>query len=205
MICAVVALLLLAVIAQQVLTSGPLVAFDHRVNEALNGLRKPADAWIFTAISTLSSSTFATLLCLALTILLWAVRRRAALLPLWLVYAGVLLSIGAIKSLVGRVRPEPLEGIVLTSASFPSGNAAIAAALYGFLAYLLVRELRGKQARSAVVVGAIALVGLFAFSRLYLAVHYLSDVVAGALLGGLWAVIGMVLVQVIQRKGRTLS
>jgi membrane-associated phospholipid phosphatase len=96
-----------------------------------------------------------------------------------------------IKLLVARPRPEPQAGIIETGYSFPSGTATKAAALYGFLTYLLTRELNSKRQRQALTAAATLLIATIAFSRLALSVHYLSDVVAGVLLGGLWVVVGV--------------
>ena len=132
---------------------------------------------------------------LAASALLWLKHRRAALPALWALYFGVPASMEAIKLLVARPRPEPLAGIIETGYAFPSGTATIAAALYGFLTYLLTRELNSKRQRQALTAAAALLIATIAFSRLALSVHYLSDVVAGVLLGGLWVVIGVVLAE----------
>jgi membrane-associated phospholipid phosphatase len=94
----------------------------------------------------------------------------------------------AVKQLVER--PRPPAGLALSHATgfaFPSGHATDAAAVYGMLAVLLARS--GRRAASAAAllaaVGVIALVGL---SRLYLGVHWLTDVVGGVGIGAVWLV-----------------
>jgi undecaprenyl-diphosphatase len=188
-------LLSLALIATLVLTGSPLTALDQAVNLALEPLREPALTGLFTWISSLAAPLTATIIVLAASALLWLKHRRAALPALWVLYFGVPASMEAIKLLVARPRPEPLAGIIETGASFPSGTATIAAALYGFLAYLLTRELNSKRQRQALTAATALLIAAIAFSRLALSVHYLSDVVAGVLLGGLWVVVGVVLAE----------
>jgi undecaprenyl-diphosphatase len=63
------------------------------------------------------------------------------------------------------------------------------------LTYLLTRELNNKRQRQALTAAAALLIAAIAFSRLALSVHYLSDVVAGVLLGGVWVVVGVVLAE----------
>jgi phosphatidylinositol-3-phosphatase len=92
----------------------------------------------------------------------------------------------AVKQLVER--PRPPAGLALSHATgfaFPSGHATDAAAVYGMLALLLSRsgQRRSNAAAWAAAVGLVAVVGL---SRLYLGVHWLSDVVVGIGLGGSW-------------------
>lgn len=94
------------------------------------------------------------------------------------------------KVIVARARPgDFIPSVIETSYSFPSGHATAALALYGFIAYALCRRYP-KHARKivATVTAVILAVG---FSRLYLGVHFPSDVIAGYLLGGLWLLLGV--------------
>jgi undecaprenyl-diphosphatase len=83
-------------------------------------------------------------------------------------------------------RERPLEAFYLESTpSFPSGHAALSMALYGFLIYLLLRHphRHGRIFLITLLVSAIILIG---FSRVYLGVHYPSDVMAGYVIGFMW-------------------
>lgn len=103
---------------------------------------------------------------------------------------GIAVVNAALKALIGRSRP-PIAQAVETVAgyAFPSGHAASATATLAVLAYVSMRRLRSTAARCAVwatsAVGAV----LVSMSRLYLGVHWLSDVVGGMLLGALWATV----------------
>lgn len=111
----------------------------------------------------------------------------------WGAAGGVLLVTGGaqalnnvLKELFQRTRPAPVDAWVPAQAfSFPSGHAMVAAAFYLFLAYLAWRVLHGWP-RVAVACGLVLLILLIGLSRLYLGVHYLSDVAAGYLAGFLW-------------------
>lgn len=93
----------------------------------------------------------------------------------------------SLKSLYGRARPELFEsGYAAPSYSFPSGHAVTAISFYGVLALLAARRLEGWR-RWVVAVAGAALILLVGFSRLYLGVHYPSDVLAGWSLGSAWA------------------
>jgi membrane-associated phospholipid phosphatase len=100
-------------------------------------------------------------------------------------------------------RPRPLlwpRLIQETSYGFPSGHALGSIVLYGFLAYLLVRRYPG-QGRSIYGMAA-GLIGAIGFSRLYLGVHYPTDILAGYAVGWLWL---MVCVFVLQRHSGRLN
>ena len=94
-----------------------------------------------------------------------------------------------LKSVIARPRPpQEFWAYGETWYSFPSAHAAMSLALYGFIAYIAWRTPARKSVRRIVTSLMIALILTIGFTRLYLGVHYLSDVVAGYLLGGacLW-------------------
>lgn len=105
---------------------------------------------------------------------------------------GALLSY-AMKALFHRGRPDfATEFIHGTSWSFPSGHAMDSLAGYGVLAYLLLEVTHEKGRRRAIIATTIVLVGAIGFSRLYLGVHYLSDVVGGYIAGAVWLLVCIV-------------
>jgi phosphatidylinositol-3-phosphatase len=115
--------------------------------------------------------------------------RRGSWRPLALLGAGAagawVVQV-AVKQLVER--PRPPTGLALSHASgfaFPSGHATDAAAVYGMLAALLVRPAR-RAARVVALAAAFGLVALVGLSRVYLGVHWLTDVLAGASIGAVW-------------------
>jgi undecaprenyl-diphosphatase len=99
-----------------------------------------------------------------------------------------------LKGLYERPRPDLFEsGYTAPFYSFPSGHAITAVSFYGVLTLLVARRLDGRRRWIVVAVGA-ALVLLIGFSRLYLGVHYPSDVLAGYLAAALWVgTVGMAL------------
>ena len=120
-------------------------------------------------------------------VLAW--RRRWLYLGTWITaVAGSAALNHLLKGLFARPRPffeHPL--LVETSYSFPSGHAMESFVAYGMLAYLAVLLwLRSWETRVAVICGAALVVVLIGFSRMYLGVHYFSDVIAGYAAGGVW-------------------
>ena len=93
----------------------------------------------------------------------------------------------AVKYLIDRHRPSEVAGLVIeNSPAFPSGHASMSLFLYVFLAYLIARKVSGPQKKLAILFAAVLLACLIGFSRLYLAVHWPSDVIGGFALAGVW-------------------
>jgi undecaprenyl-diphosphatase len=113
---------------------------------------------------------------------------------------GMLLNV-ALKHVFQRARPtleDPL--LTLSTYSFPSGHTAAATVFYGLLACYLVRRVQAWPARAAIVAACVAMVMLVALSRMYLGVHYLSDVVAAAAEGAAWLAVCITAVSTLQRR-----
>ena len=91
-----------------------------------------------------------------------------------------------------QIAPE-VGFVSLDTYSFPSGHAMISTAAYGALAYLAWRHLRTRPGRLTLAGGSVVLVALICFSRLYLGVHYLSDVLAGVAGGAFWLALSIAL------------
>jgi membrane-associated phospholipid phosphatase len=113
---------------------------------------------------------------------------------------GMLLNV-AIKHLVGRARPhfdDPL--LTLHTYSFPSGHTAGATVFYGFVTVFLLAHLQDRATRVAVVVGAACMVALVGLSRIYLGVHYFTDVVAAVVAGLVWLALCLQAVRELRRR-----
>lgn len=136
-----------------------------------------------------------TVVVIAVTIIvfLWLAWKRAWRTAVyWLAaIAGASVLNTAIKVAMHRARPDELLYSGWSAFSFPSGHSTINMVLYGFLAFLVARELR-PALRAPVALGAATLVFLIAFSRLYLGAHWLSDVLGGLAFGSAWlALLGL--------------
>jgi undecaprenyl-diphosphatase len=108
-----------------------------------------------------------------------------------------------LKRLVGRARPEFWDRIVnVGPLSFPSGHALSTAALFPLVAWDLTRSAVPKV-RAAVMAGAILLAFLVGFGRMYLGVHWPSDVMAGWVLGGTQAYLGARWLRAASRKKKS--
>ena len=113
-------------------------------------------------------------------------RLSAVLLAVSTVGGVVLTTV--LKSVFRRARPEVIEsGYTAGFYSFPSGHATIAVGFYGTLAFILAYHLRGVARWAVVALGCLIVLAV-GFSRLYLGVHYPTDVLAGFLATPVWLV-----------------
>jgi undecaprenyl-diphosphatase len=152
-------------------------------------------------VTSLGSSSVLTLLVLATAgFLFLAQRRHSAIYVLAASSGGALLSI-ALKSLFDRPRPDVVVHLVnVSSASFPSGHALGAAAIYLTLAALLARELSRRRLRAFTVSVATLIVVIIGLSRIYLGVHWPTDVLAGWCVGAAWAMLCWLVAALLERR-----
>jgi membrane-associated phospholipid phosphatase len=180
------------VITDGVAEASPIVAGDPGIDLLVAATRTPAGIrlnWMATLFGEAAVQTVLGLIVVGL-LLLWGKRAYAALAAGTLT-SGLLLQT-LTKVAVGRPRP-PLSLMVIaqpSSYSYPSGHAMSSALLLGIVAFIAVRAVRRRSAKVLIVALAAILGLLVGFSRVYLGVHWLSDVLAGwdlalALLG-LW-------------------
>ena len=172
-------------ITEDVIHHDPLTQFDVTLLEWLHARATPTGYAIAKGLSFLGSPWMLTVGALAVGLLL-AARRQWIVLGGWvaaLAGGGILEAV--LKSVIRR--PRPPYAAAFLNWSFPSGHAMVALVGYGMLAYVLVTlAIRWRAWRIAVVLGAAALIVAIGLSRLYLGVHYFSDVIGGYAAGAVW-------------------
>ena len=178
------ALLLFAELADEVMEQ-QTQQLDNAVLAALLRFHSPGLDLAARLVSALGSEVLAALFVVLLAAFGWQ-RRWGAAVGLILTVGGAQMLNNILKDLFHRTRPAPVGGFIPAQAfSFPSGHAMVAVAFYLFVGYLAWRLLRGRL-RVACSAGLLLLVLLIGVSRLYLGVHYLTDVIAGYIAGFAW-------------------
>src|SRR5216684_4907150 len=175
-------------ITEDVIHHDPLTQFDMALLDWLHRHATPTGYAIFHAITLLGSPVTLTVLALGVGLLL-GVRRQWIVLGGWIAaFGGGSLLNQALKGVIQRPRPPQADMFLRHySWSFPSGHAMVSLIGYGMLAYLLVvLWVHRRSLQIAIVVGATLLILAIGLSRLYLGVHYFSDVVGGYAAGVLW-------------------
>jgi undecaprenyl-diphosphatase len=181
-----VVMFLFAALAGEV-REGETQHFDESIRFAVHGLSSPPVTAIVIAATQLGSP--AILLpgtCIAAFVFLRLKRVRAAILLLATIAGGTLLQ-WLLKLLFQRTRPVPFFGIPTpTSYSFPSGHALASFCFYGALAALIAGRVTASWLRWTIRMAAALVIGAVGFSRIYLGVHYASDVIAGYAAAFVW-------------------
>lgn len=153
-------------------------------------------------LSALGSGAVTTLIVLIATLFCaLAGRWRYALLMIACA-AGTAIGMTLLKDLYSRTRPTIVTAIDPPGGlSFPSGHSMIAAALYLTLGVLIARALPTRRLRVFAVATGAFLTMIIGISRIYLGVHYPTDVLAGWTAGAAWALVCGLLVQLLGRRG----
>jgi undecaprenyl-diphosphatase len=129
-------------------------------------------------------------------------KARAAILVLVSVVGGTLLS-QTMKFAFARPRPDLVpHGAEVYTASFPSGHSMMSAIVYLTLGALLARTQPDRGVKVYIMTLAVALTLLVGVSRVYLGVHWPTDVLAGWSLGGVWALLSWLVMVWLQSRGR---
>ena len=173
-------------LATQLAAGGTLSRVDQALLDALQAHLPPALLPAFAAVTHLADAATRTLLGIGVALLL-LVRQQPALAAGWVVaLAGNGWLTRGLKHLYGRPRPVFQDGFGIEQGlSFPSGHSAGAVVMFGMLAYLACCLLPLRWQRTVLVM-AVALALAVGASRVFLGVHFASDVIAGFLSGGVW-------------------
>lgn len=172
--------------------SDPIVGADSRLANLFFAYRDPILVRFFTFITAFGASSVVGVLAIGVSLALLLHRRLLALAGLWISVTGSVASVTVLKALFARPRSD-LGVYIEQSHSFPSGHANISIAFYGFLAYLVLRQHR--RHRLPVIVAAAMVALLIGFSRVYLVEHYLTDVLNGYLVGSIWLLVAVMVVE----------
>jgi membrane-associated phospholipid phosphatase len=168
------------VILGREVAEGDTLRIDTAILDAIHRHASPLLDRIATFASFMGGpGVVAVALALVAYVFVRGTRREAAVMAIGMIVAEVLDLV--LKELFDRVRPDLWLRAAVSGESFPSGHALASTVIYGLVAYTVARRWPGHT----MLIGAIAafVVAAIAFSRLYLGVHWPSDVVAGVAIG----------------------
>ncbi len=181
-----------------------LTTIDPPVWSFMIDHRTSALTSVAITVTTLGSTVSMTIIAAATVVILLVKRRRGdvALVAIVAAGAGLLVTVG--KTTVGRERP-PVEYrlVTETNESFPSGHSLASAAILGVLLVVLLPSIRGATGRFAVIAAAGVFVLAIGLSRLYLGVHWATDVLGGWVTGLAWLFCCLTVRRVWRRRATT--
>jgi undecaprenyl-diphosphatase len=178
------ALWVFAQIADEVLEQ-ETQTFDQSILLAIRQMHTLIGDRMMLGITFLGEPVFLLLICLGIAIRLLYYHRRSQASTLGIAAVGAISLNYLIKVLFGRARPQLWNRIVdVGQYSFPSGHAMISLVIYGFIGYLIAK--RYHRWRAWIFTVTIILIIAIGFSRLYLGVHWPTDVIAGYAAGVVW-------------------
>lgn len=182
--------------------SGSTMAFDESVMRWVGAHHLPVLDAVMLEITALGTGIVVLMIVAVAALFLLLTRHKyPAILLLASTFGGLVLN-AVLKLGFDRPRPSVVVAAVHTfTSSFPSGHSMSAAIVYFTVAYLAARLHRHKWAGWLVMTAAMLLIALIAFSRIYLGVHYPSDVIAGVAIGLAWAGFCMATLEAIQKFG----
>lgn len=181
---------LLAGLIEDVVTSDSIVYLDHHLASYLKTIRTHKLVEFFLVFTFLGQPLLVVWgLILSVTGMLWT-RLTIWLAPLFVSVATSIILVYLGKHAIARTRPDG-SLFPMPSFSFPSGHSTIAVSFYGLIGLIFVLESKKTLFQLAFITSIFFIVTLVLLSRLFLGVHYLSDVVGGLLVGGLSVTLGV--------------
>jgi undecaprenyl-diphosphatase len=184
----------------ELVREGYTQGFDERV---LRWMQQHQTPWLEDAMLHVTLlGTWIVVLSIVATaaLFLWLTRHKYSAALLLVATAGGIGLNNILKIGFSRPRPKIFEwGEHVSTYSFPSGHAMSSAVVFITIAYLAARLQKTHRARIATLVVAAFVVATICFSRMYLGVHYPSDVTAGVIIGLAWSAFCMATLEAIQR------
>lgn len=150
--------------------------FDNNIFSFLVEKRNPILNLLFTSVTQLGSATCLILIALA-SVIFVKDKTYKILIPINLTFIGTINSI--LKQIFKRNRPNQFRLMQEEGYSFPSGHAMASTAFYGLFIYIIYKKIDNKRIRNSLCFIFALLILFIDISRIYIGVHYTSDVIAG--------------------------
>lgn len=169
--------------------------FDSAVANFTARLRFKALDKLFYGFTFIASTISVIIISSCVTIILWFKKKYVLIVGLLIAVVGAGMSSTLGKRYYERARPKENAYYIENTFAFPSGHATLTIALYGFLFYAIFWHTAYIRKKANWWIAIIIFILAMGFSRIYLGVHYFSDVIAGYCLGLLWLCIAVIVVE----------
>ena len=169
-----------------------IVRFDSLVIAFIQGFESPLLTKIMKVFTFIGSMSCVVVLSLMVLFFLYKVlKHRSELILFIAVVGGSAILNGLLKQFFHRTRPDLHRLIEIGGYSFPSGHAMNAFTVYGILTFLLWRHISTRFGRTILILFSMMMILMIGLSRIYLGVHYPSDIVGGYFASGCWLAIAI--------------
>lgn len=186
---------MLSELAEHIVNSPGMKSLDGKISLVFFDLRLPWLSVAFFWFTKLASNSVLIISTILVSLFLLYKRKPYYLLGFLVSVLGSGLAVKITKAYFVRERPLDIAYYPVDSFSFPSGHATAGVALEGFLCYLLMMEAKSPRMQIFWLVTGLLFNLLMGLSRIYLGVHFVTDVFAGWLLGFLWLLFGIVIME----------
>lgn len=171
-----------------------VVNADNSISQYFSTIRDPQLNNFFLGVTQLGNTEPLLLSFMLVCILFLLFKKYTQLVAIFLTFGGSAVITFVIKNIVQRARP--IDGLIVEHGfSFPSGHAFAAVCFWGVLFYLLSTLTKNKPLKLLLLAIALLLAFLIGFSRVYIGVHWPSDVIASYLLSGVYVIAILILVE----------
>ena len=140
-------------------------------------------------VKVITNITSPIMVIITLLILVLAIKNKKIKISLVINLLGITIINNLIKVIIARPRPEINKLVTETGYSFPSGHSITSMVFYGYLVYLTYKYINNKKIKIPLIIFLILLIPTIGLSRIYLGVHYASDVLCGFLLGTIYLIL----------------
>jgi len=169
-----------------------IVNFDQHISGFIQGFNSPALTTILKLFTFIGSGPVIIFIVIAAIIVFYVIlkHRSELVLLLGVVIGSALLNV-VLKIIFHRDRPTSNRLIEVGGYSFPSGHSMAAFTLYGILSFLLWKHISTYRGRTLLIILSFLMISMIGISRIYLGVHYPSDVLGGFLVSGIWLILSI--------------
>jgi len=178
-------LYLFARMAAYVIEQESVLRIDRWISLQMDTLHTPLFDTMMVALTNLNSGMGILVFSVVLMLFLAYQKWYADLWFYFLCIMGAGIALNLIKMIIQRLRPES-EILFITSYAFPSGHATMATAMAVAVYFIFIKNVHSKSFHLFLLLFCATWIGMISFSRIYLDVHWVSDVIAGIGLGLFW-------------------